>query len=765
MSAFMMKLGIMSIQATVIIGIVFLTRWMFSKLHVAKKHLCILWVIPYLTMICPWKPASIFSFWNTLKIADRQMQQIPLESFISQNVNASDFVLQQPANNIIQNGYTGIEAAAVNAGKMLDIYSILFVVWLVGIAVILIYFVVSYIKLKSKLICSIPFTKNIYWAEEISTPFVLGIIKPKIYFPISMQNDNITYILEHEKTHVRRYDYVKKPVALLINTIHWFNPIAWLAFVFLTKDMEMVCDEETILRIGEENRREYAELLLNITVGKRNIFSVPLAFGEKDIKSRIKNIVQRKKAWKVVTATAMVFILFLGLGFLTEEKRDADIETMQSEAQTPTEEKEASKTNVIRSAKQLATEWAEAFCSRDGEKIANLASEEVIEQLKERGMLIGDKESISFVKSSPWPYSLNSYSYSVQKIANSYTEILYYAFDGEKGYVTVWLETIHYDMMADKMEVLDETLEYMEDIDNYSDFIRAYPGYSRGVVAGTYMDYLLNGCGEALNGSALAEPERYAALFQPESAAIQLLNLANDLEAFVRTEAENGVIVRILIEGGELDIPMIQPYGKDGIWIVRGEGSVFGDDLYVTESDGHRAGYKEAILHGYDNFDENSPEAKALAQRALRELYDLTGTQIEECWYQGGIWGIHFGQTKSDIEHSRFFYSRYYGNGAKEYIQNVRIVSRRRFWFSPVDMYTTPEFEMLTDAEKVVWYVTHCGSYNGKKVKEIIQPYDFEISAWHVIMEDDTTYEVHFDTEANIVEYITGPYPDSNIQH
>ena len=765
MNAFMTRLGGMSLQAAFIICIVFLVRWLFVKFRIEKKYTCWLWFIPYFAMLCPWKPSSIFSFWNVVKIVDNQIPQMQENIFSVQNTDAAAPTVIDTTVNILQSGTVGTEVVSANPESAPDVYLFLFMVWLAGVVIVLLGFVIFYIKLKTKLIGSIPFTKNIYWAEDIPTPFVLGAIKPKIYFPIAMREENITYILEHEKTHLRRYDHVKKPLALLITSIHWFNPFAWAASVFLAKDMEMACDEETILRIGEEHRREYAETLLNMTIGEKRLFAAPLAFGEKDIKSRLKNIVQKKNAWKVVTVAAVILIILLGFVFLTENKEKEDIEKMQSEIQEPVEDADVLKASAKMSPKQLATEWAEAFCSRDGEKIENLASEELTEQLKEQGLLTGEGESLSFGKSTPWPYSENSYSYSIQKIANSYTEILYYAFHGEEDYVTVWLETIHYDMTADKMEVLKETLEYMEDIDNYEDFIRTYPKYLRGVVASTYMDYLINGLGEMLNYKAMTEPEEYEALLQPESAAIELLNLSKNLKTAVRMESENGVIVRISLEGGEVDIPMIQPYGKDGIWIVRGDGSAFGDELYVMEGDGHRTGYQEAILHGYDNFDENNLEAKALAQRALRELYDLTGTLIEECWYQGGIYGIHFGQTKDDIEHSRFFYSRYYGDGAEDYIQNVRIVSRRKYWFSPVDMYTTPEFEMLTDAEKVVWYVTHCGSYNGKEVKEIIQPYDFEVSAWYVIMEDDTTYEVHFDTEANIVEYITGPYPNSNIEH
>ena len=758
MSGFVMKLGSMSLQAAVIICFILCVRWLFNKLLIDKKYTCLLWLIPYSVMICPWRPSSIFSFWNAVKIPERKITMFRGDLPAIQKIEPVLPVFSESVESVLQNNNAITETAVQSTAGTVDIYTILFVVWLIGVLIAFAGLIVSYVRLKSKLMTSISFGGNIYWTEDIPTPFVFGIVKTKIYFPIEMKEENIAYILEHEKTHLRRLDHLKKPMALFVTVLHWFNPFSWIAFRVLGKDMELACDEETIKIIGDENSKEYAQILLSIAVGRRNPFISSLAFGESDIKSRIKNIMQKRKAWKIVTVVALIFIGILGVGFFTDQKKEKVSEKEElEEIILETEEK--------RSPNQLTTEWAEAFCSRDGEKIGSLASKEVREQFIELGMMTRDQEPLAFVISSPWPYSENSYSYSVQKIANSYAEILYYAFHGEEEHVTVWLETIHYDMTDEKLEVIEETLEYMEDIDNYEDFIRAYPNYSRGVVANTYMDYLLNGLGEVLNYKAITEPEKYGRLLQPESAAIELLNLSKDLETVVRTEAENGVIVRISLNGDEVDIPMIQPFGKEGIWIVRGDGSVFGDELYVAEGDGHRPGYQEAVLHAYEAYDEQTPETKALAQKALRELYDLTGTLIEECWYRTNAYGVVFGQTKEDIEHSRIFYSRHYSDGDERVIQNLSIASRRRVWYSPVDMHTTPEFELLTYAEKVVWYVTHSGSYNGKKVKEVIQPYDFELSAWHVIMEDDTTYEVYYDVEANIVGDITGPYPNSNIQH
>ena len=137
--------------------------------------------------------------------------------------------------------------SVVSGQPVFSLMSIVGLVWLLGVAVILLYSVVSYVRLQKKVLCSVKVQDNIYRADDISTAFVLGVIRPKIYIPSALHGENLTYVLEHEKTHIKQLDPLKKILAFTITTIHWFNPFVWVAFYLFCKDMEMACDEETVI--------------------------------------------------------------------------------------------------------------------------------------------------------------------------------------------------------------------------------------------------------------------------------------------------------------------------------------------------------------------------------------------------------------------------------------------------------------------------------------------------------------------------------------
>ena len=179
-------------------------------------------------------------------------------------------------------------------------------VWLAGIGIMVIYSVVSYILLSRKLIGAVPLRDNIYLADHIGSPFVMGFIRPKIYLPSSLSEQEQAYIILHEQHHIRRLDHVVKGLSFLALCIHWFNPLVWTAFVLSGKDMEMSCDEAVVKQLGEGIRGDYSASLLSLATGRRIIAGTPLAFGEGDTKSRIKNMLNWKKPKVWVTAVAAV---------------------------------------------------------------------------------------------------------------------------------------------------------------------------------------------------------------------------------------------------------------------------------------------------------------------------------------------------------------------------------------------------------------------------------------------------------------------------
>lgn len=185
-------------------------------------------------------------------------------------------------------------------------------VWLLGIGVLLIYSFISYKKVKQKISTAIPLKENVYIVDEEISPFVMGIIQPKIYLPRGLGEKEQTYIILHEQFHIKRFDYIVKVLAFAALCIHWFNPMVWLAFFLFSQDMEMSCDEAVIRKLGEETKAEYSETLLALATGHRMIRGVPLAFGEGNTKGRIKNMALFKNThYKIVVPVFAVIVILI----------------------------------------------------------------------------------------------------------------------------------------------------------------------------------------------------------------------------------------------------------------------------------------------------------------------------------------------------------------------------------------------------------------------------------------------------------------------
>jgi len=184
-------------------------------------------------------------------------------------------------------------------------------VWVAGMAAMLVYSAVSYRKLREKLLVVVPLRDNIFIADDIKSPFVVGLFCPKIYLPCNLGEREQEYIILHEQHHIKRLDHIIKALAFLALTVHWFNPLVWLAFVLAGRDMEMSCDEAVIRKLGSDVRAEYSASLLTLATGRRIIAGTPLAFGEGDTKGRIRNLAGWKKpAGWIVAAGAAICIVF-----------------------------------------------------------------------------------------------------------------------------------------------------------------------------------------------------------------------------------------------------------------------------------------------------------------------------------------------------------------------------------------------------------------------------------------------------------------------
>lgn len=195
-------------------------------------------------------------------------------------------------------------------------------VWLVGIAGMLIYSTFQYYKLRKRLTGSVPLRDNIFLSDYITSPFVMGLLRPKIYLPSALGEGEQEYIILHEQQHIKRFDHITKALAFLALCVHWFNPLVWLAFVLSGKDMEMSCDEAVIKRMGENIRADYSSSLLSLATGRRIVAGTPLAFGEGDTKERIRNLAKYKKPAALVVIIAVVVSIALAVCFMSDPKKN-----------------------------------------------------------------------------------------------------------------------------------------------------------------------------------------------------------------------------------------------------------------------------------------------------------------------------------------------------------------------------------------------------------------------------------------------------------
>ena len=308
MNELFLKIINMSISASGLVLVVLILRFVLKK---APKWVNILlWGIVAIRLICP------FSFESALSL-------IPsAETFPEKVISGPSFDVQTgitPVDNRI-NDYLGdryFEGVTVPANNGNNIMTILTIVWTIGILLLVAYTVISYWRLRRKVDTAVRYKDNIFQSENVKSPFVLGIIKPRIYLPFNMNGQDLEHVVAHEQAHIHRKDHWWKPFGFLLLTIHWFNPLVWLAYVLLCRDIELACDERVIKELGNEQRADYTQALVACSVNRRMIAACPLAFGEVGVKDRVKSVMNYKKPafWGVVLA--VIVCVFVAVCFLT----------------------------------------------------------------------------------------------------------------------------------------------------------------------------------------------------------------------------------------------------------------------------------------------------------------------------------------------------------------------------------------------------------------------------------------------------------------
>ena len=314
MNELFLKIINMSISASWLVLAVLILRFVLKK---APKWInVLLWGIVAIRLICP------FSFESTLSLIP-SAETIPLNIGMDTipTINSGISAINNAVNPIISQSNTPMAGASVNLLQItIGIYEY---IWIFGMIALALYTAISYWRLRRKVDTAVRYKDNIFQSENVSFPFVLGIIKPRIYLPFKMNGQYLEHVVAHEQAHICRKDHWWKPLGFLLLMIHWFNPLMWLAYVLLCRDIELACDEKVIKELGNEQRGDYTQALVACSVNRRMIAACPLTFGEVGIKERVKSVMNYKKPALWVIIIAVIVCVGVAVCFLTNPKQDS----------------------------------------------------------------------------------------------------------------------------------------------------------------------------------------------------------------------------------------------------------------------------------------------------------------------------------------------------------------------------------------------------------------------------------------------------------
>lgn len=308
-----LKLVNLSISASWLILAVLVLRVVLKK---APK-----WVMPLLWGVVALRLVCLFSIESALSLIP-SAETIPSEIV----TETREPVLYEQATLDIVTNPTLPSAAEVPVGVSrqqaqvdFNIYSVL---WLAGMAALLVHALVSAGKLKRKLATAILLRDNIYESEFVDSPFVFGVVKPNIYLPMHMDEGTAAYVIAHERAHLARRDHWWKVLGYLVLALHWFNPLVWVAYILFCRDIELACDEKVVKGLDGAARADYSQALLSCAAPKRAVAACPLAFGEGNIKTRVKSALHYKKPAFWVAAAAVLAVVIMAVCFLTNPRSE-----------------------------------------------------------------------------------------------------------------------------------------------------------------------------------------------------------------------------------------------------------------------------------------------------------------------------------------------------------------------------------------------------------------------------------------------------------
>lgn len=288
----------MSLSASVLVLVVIVLRFIFRK--TPKWMFCLLWLLVAVRLLCPILPESRVSLMPKERVQEAQLQSaldagLPTVEFETIQDHAINQARPEDHNVSVSTSATPSEYLPF--------------VWAIGVLLMLLYALISFLRLKRRAAVTMQVSEGVLSCDEVQSPFILGIIRPKIYLPSGLAEPQLSYVLAHERAHLRRRDHWWKPLGYLLLAVHWFNPLCWVAYILLCRDIEMACDERVIRDMDREQIAAYSQTILDCGLPRKRIAACPLAFGEVGVKTRVKGVLNYKKpAFWIVLVTVIVCI-------------------------------------------------------------------------------------------------------------------------------------------------------------------------------------------------------------------------------------------------------------------------------------------------------------------------------------------------------------------------------------------------------------------------------------------------------------------------
>ncbi len=568
----------MSLSASWLILAVLILRLLLQK---APKWLhVLLWGMVAIRLICPFSIESVFSL-VPQSLSDGEVVSEWADDYVGDiSIIHEDSIYYEPAitagREPIYDGEGGyyVVTAYDQLGEPATVENtvvpVLAIVWIVGTVCLCMYSVVSYGRLHRQVATAVRLRKNIFQSENVESPFVLGLVRPRIYLPFKMDEQDMAHVIAHEETHIRRKDHWWKPLGFLLLTIHWFNPLMWLAYVLLCRDIELACDEKVIKELGNEQRADYSQALLSCSVNRKMIAACPLAFGEVGVKQRVKSVLHYKKPGFLILVASVLACGIIAVCFLTNPKQEITEETVGLEQYRTDYIGDASKVTAI----------AQGLPYPEGYSYHSISLQTAEEPYELMVHLTGDASNSDFKSCADIAFELigNMGVISFWN-AESGEVIATFERDGDSGEATL-REMASYLELAVQEKEMQEMLETKKEslLEEYDSLLEDYTLLARESTDGKD-SYIIG----VYNGKAEENPLKDLRSFELSGPAtnretVQLLYQEEKREALekelenIQREVENGYAIwdSNISYTSEGDLILIQPKSSEtifsGVW-------------------------------------------------------------------------------------------------------------------------------------------------------------------------------------------------------